>query len=258
MRGVHTLDEKKLKASMEWINNPPKVFSDWLFKRIEFGEKREKKLLLYLQNEFPLLSVDYIHQKIDEIHKEYAQRKIEAECFGSSHNINKALKNISRCANELALAFEKSVVGTPEVINLKIDVVVHDDFRKTMTNDEFMAFEKKLTMVSNHEDWFDWDTWVSNLKFLCAHAAYKTMWIEDMAGKGGRFTLADRVYGSPEDWLAEACLKFTEENHNYSKSIVLKIVQGIQESYRGEKGKPAAGRKAVRKLAQTKPESGTV
>ncbi len=71
-------------------------------------------------------------------------------------------------------------------------------------------------MLGNYENWFDWDEWVSNLKFLCAHAAYKTIWIKEITGKGGRFTLADRVYGSPEDWLAEVCSIFVEGNNNYS------------------------------------------
>jgi hypothetical protein len=214
--------------------------------------------MTFMKKQFPTLEMDQIRQKINEIDCEYADKKMEAEFIGSTHNIIKSLNNVTKCSNDLVNALEEMIVGTDNVLNLKIDFVIADDLKNSMPKDQLQETEMKGQQILQYENWFDWKSWVSILKFLEIQAHLKSLWIKDKAGKGGRFTLADRLYGSPEDWLAAACLKFAEENNNFSKPVVLKIVQAIQEAYRGEKGKPAAGRKAVRKLAQTSDKDGTV
>lgn len=84
--------------------------------------------------------------------------------------------------------------------------------------------------------------------------------------KGGRRTLGDRLFGSPDLGLAEDCKEFAESHGCMSQAVQLRMVQAVYEAAHGKDemrkkdGKPSQnkGRKSVQKLAQTKKKIITV
>lgn len=116
---------------------------------------------------------------------------------------------------------------------------------------------------------YEWNLggpWIVRLRALAELASKKADHIEKITGKGGRKSFGSRLHGSPEDWLAAACKEFAEAHGCQSQAVALKMVQAILEAEHGKEsmtrlnGKPAIhkGRKAVRKVAQTKPKKGSV
>ncbi|HJW73269.1 MAG TPA: hypothetical protein VJ486_10610 [Geothrix sp.] len=105
--------------------------------------------------------------------------------------------------------------------------------------------------------------WITRLKALSDLARAKADRIEALTKKGGRGkTLGTRIHGSPEEQLAKDCGSFAEDHGCRTQAVILRMTQVIMEAARGKKWmerkkdtkpSPDKGRKAVRKMAQTKP-----
>lgn len=106
------------------------------------------------------------------------------------------------------------------------------------------------------------DGWVARLESLEELAKAADGWFGQATGRGGRKSLMARLQGSPEDNLAYLCTRLAQSYGCDSQATVQRMVQMVMEVEYGKKamkqigGKPAKdkGRKAVRKMAQTKGE----
>jgi hypothetical protein len=101
---------------------------------------------------------------------------------------------------------------------------------------------------ADYEKWKLGGLWVIRLESIAKLARLQADLIAKQIANGGRKSLADRVYGKPDDWLIEACMEFAEAHGCQVQATVLKMVQAIQDVER----RPKTGRKAVRNVAQTK------
>lgn len=100
--------------------------------------------------------------------------------------------------------------------------------------------------------------WLAGLDKLVKTSREKARQIEEKTAKGGRKTFADLLFGSPDKLLAQACTELAETHGCRSQSVVLKMVRAVQEAENGSRLSKHAGRKAVRKVAQTEKMNGTV
>lgn len=115
-------------------------------------------------------------------------------------------------------------------------------------------------------EWSLGGPWIIRLRALSELAITNAEQLSQITSKGGRKSLGSRIHGSPEDWLAKSCKIFAEANGCKSQAVVLKMVQAVMEAEHGKEtmkkmdGKPSRhkGRKAVRKVAQTKQKTRTV
>lgn len=107
--------------------------------------------------------------------------------------------------------------------------------------------------------------WIERLNWLASLADQTSAFISQRSAKGGRKSFWAKVHGSSRDELARECMKVAASHGCGTQSATLKMVQAVLEAEHGKSamrkmdGKPSdRGRKAVRKLAQTKPENGAV
>jgi hypothetical protein len=126
------------------------------------------------------------------------------------------------------------------------------------TEDENDRFQK---------EWRRGGRWVMRLEALAELAQMKADHMKEQASRIGRKSGATLLYGPPGDWLAEACREYAETHGCQKQAVAQKMYIAIMDAECGKDsvrrrkdGKPSKdkGRKAVKKMAQTKPKAGTV
>lgn len=113
---------------------------------------------------------------------------------------------------------------------------------------EFIHDDSDPRYEEDRKEWKLGGLWIIRLESIAKLARLQANQIEKLIAPGGRKSLADRVYGNPDNWLIEACMEFAEAHGCQAQATVLRMVQAIQDVA----GRPKIGRKAVRNVAQTK------
>jgi hypothetical protein len=205
---------------------------------------------------------------LEKIQWGYLNRVIETEDIENAAQAKKDLLNLAKKASELEAAMFALGRGAWEVMcrrTVRRDLIADADPGELPDPDPH-----PLARMSQDPETGEWEVdngrWVTRLHALAELARVKADRIEEQAGRGGRTSFGARLHGSPEEWLARACKEFAEAHGCESQAVALKMVQAVMEAEHGREamkkmdGKPSKdkGRKAVRKVAQTKPKTGTV
>ena len=196
-----------------------------------------------------------IFQKMNHILEAYQWDLMVTERVEPAKQAKRDLRNLAIKADALADAMMNLGEGAMEVI-----------CRPTLRMDLIEAAEP-----SNLPDPRPWGNphgklfgppdkgpWIARLRALSELARVKADRIEERTKKGGRVSFGDRLHGSPDDLLARACKAFTDANDCHSQALVIKMVQTIQRAAGRGGITPHSGRKAVRKMVQTKQSKGPV
>ena len=204
-----------------------------------------------LVGQFPGCDVAGLINFLFDTNWQYSLRCVLIKCYGNTEVVKKDLKGLVDGAEGLVRATETLGDGAKEIL--------------ARTETPFKSWRKWRMQITGEElnsrDPHGKD-WIQGLYALAQEAKAAVLLLEKMTSRGGRRPLGARLEGSSEDWLARTCEEFAEGNGCQSQQVVLKMVQAIQEAEHGKQsmrrkdGKPSKdrGRKAVRKVAQTKPK----
>ena len=215
-------------------------------------------------------------EALGKIQGGYRDRIIEIEGIEKAAQAKKDLLNLAKKASELEAAMFALGQGAWEVMQrrtVRQDLIpeadpfgLPDRYPRGPQPTAYRTEKEAVEFFGYDDNDFRGGRWVIRLHALAELARVKADRIEKQAGKGGRKSFGARLHGSPEEWLARTCQEFAEVQGCQSQSVVLRMVRAILEAEHGKgamtrlDGMPAEykGRKAVRKLAQTDPKTGTV
>jgi hypothetical protein len=207
------------------------------------------------------MGADALNDALEKIQWGYLNRVIETEGIENAAQAKKDLLNLAKKASELEAAMFALGRGAGEVMcrrTVRRDLIADAD-PDGLPDPDPHPLARMLQDPETGEWGADNGRWVTRLHALAELARAKADRIEEQAGRGGRTSFGARLHGSPGEWLARACKEFAEAHGCESQAVVLKMVRAILEA---ENGKGAMtrhkGRRAVRKVAQTKPKTGTV
>lgn len=219
-------------------------------------KQRQKKVIELvakeLQSSFVGAEAQTIAEALEEILSKYGYKALLARSLGTASYSRKELLNLADKADALLDAAESLTEGTVEILS-------RDEVWKIGEpgEQEKEEFEPDDPLGPQ---------WLVGLEKLVKIAREKVRILEEKTLRGGRKSLWTRLHGSPDDYLAFACRELAQSHGCKSQAVVIKMVQAVMEAEYGKAamkkmdGKPSKdiGRKAVRKLVQTKPKTGTV
>lgn len=214
----------------------------WLLARSKFEEKIIKDAISEIAPRLQDLQEGEFEKAIKEIRDGYFERRLECEFINTSPSTKTDLEKLSKNAKALAKTMEKMKVGVNELLNMRVGGGYLSDPPEGVRFNEFGTWE-------GWEEGFDLERWVSKLRALAKRSDEWFAWITKSSGKGGRVPLSNRIFGSPDLWLAGACKHFVEKHGCRSQTVVARLVLAIKEVSEGKKLGKGAGKKAVRNLA---------
>lgn len=183
-----------------------------------------------------------------------------AECEGEEgtepgSEAKESLRKLAEAANILS----KSFINLGELSRRAIYATLRD------SHDDSLLRPLDLTMLpgSTQRKFGMGCEWVDHLNAL-EKLAYLTIKDMDQASlNAGRKSFRTTLRGAPQDHLAKWCWRIAEVYGCHSESAVLKMVQAILEIEHGKqwmqekkttKRSKSKGRKAVQKMAQSRPK----
>ena len=211
---------------------------------------------------FQGMDVTAIQIALEEIWEGYQGCLAETDDFEDAPTAKLNLENLARKANELAELMLNLDQGATEVMNYtNVPQKLFQDakpFNLPGSDRWGLVFEglTKQDFLRRQLEHSAGDLWVIRLHALAKLAEMKANWIGALIAKGGKIDLATRLHGSPVDSLAKTCFEFAKAHGCRTQAVVLKMVQIILETSQVGKIDKSAGRKAVRKVAQTQPKGG--
>lgn len=196
-----------------------------------------------------------IFHEMNLILEDYQWNLLITESVETAKKAKKDLRNLATRAEALADAMMSLGEGAMEVLcrpTLRMDLIEAA---------ELSNLPDSRPWGNHHGELFgppDKGPWIARLRGLSELARAKADRIEEKTRKGGRLSFGARIHGSPDERLARACKAFTEANGCHSQALAIKIVRTIQCAAGRGGLTPHSGRKAVRKVAQTKQSKGPV
>lgn len=189
----------------------------------------------------------------------FSMERIDSESVEPAPKARKGLLNLAKKADDLAEAIKGLGCGAVAVMQRH---TVRTDLYRDARPDLLPENNPRYSPQSDEEAevWMAGGGWVIRLRALAELARVKAARIACQGAKGGRISFAARLgQDAPEEWLARACNGYLRANGCDSQAVSLKMVRAILEADNGKKlTSPHTGRKAVRKVAQTKLKSVTV
>ena len=201
---------------------------------------------------------DAVIKTMENLEYQFMAYQTEADSVEPAAKAKRDLIALAKKADELAalmLSLGAGAVGVMQRRTVRLDLYPYAE-------PELLPETNPMYSPQSDEEFHDWQAggrWVIRLNALAELARVKAERIARQTSKGGRVSFSARLgQEPPEEWLARACAEYAAAHGCHTQAVPLRMVRAIQEAYLGEKIGAHAGRKAVRKMAQTLPKSGTV
>lgn len=240
-------------------------------------QKRRDTVFDKVANEIaPKLVIDVGEVKKTLVHIwcDYDRQIIETEGIEKGPKAKNDLWLLAAKAEELASVIRRLDQGAVEVMN---ELTMPQELIQAAEpfnlpdldpyNTEFIHDDSDPRYQADLEKWKLGGLWVIRLESMAKLARLQANRIATQIREGGRKSFADRLHGKPDDWLAQACMEFAEAHGCKTLAVARRLMNAIKEVEYDErtmerrkdaKRSEDIGRKAVRKVAQTKKDCGTV
>lgn len=196
-------------------------------------------------------------QALERMAEDYEGHMVWVERFENAAEAKKNLQKVAKMADKLVEKIDALGEGAVAEMNRLVDCQDED------------ADPSGLPKYHSRESMFDIvdarrprGRWVARLSALSNLAKRSACVIGEMAAKGGSKNLGEHLYKLPQDELARSCREFAMAHGCYTQPVIQKMVQAVMEYIEGHHAMlnlygeymRSKGRKAVRKVAQTKPK----
>jgi hypothetical protein len=208
------------------------------------------------------LDATEIETALEQIWQEFQGRLAETGDIKNASDAKEQLAVLSTKAYELSQLILNLDQGAVEIMNqgnAPQELIDYAEPFNLPNHDlcfrlEIFTSVQKLNSRSNEKA--AGDLWAIRLRALAKLARLKADWLGEQIASGGRKDFITRLRGlSNNEWLAQICKNFAEIHGCTTQATELKMIQAILETSQDEKIKPHAGRKAIRKVAQTQPNA---
>jgi hypothetical protein len=202
--------------------------------------------------------------EFEKLWEAFQERLVQSENIKDGSRARQQMLELGIRAEELARLILDLDQGAVELMNLSdipVDLLEHAKAFDLPNHGNCFRIELTHTVQEFHTREMEkaaGGLWVIRLKALAKLAHLQAGYLGELIAKGGRKSLSTRLHGSSDEWLADTCWEFSRTYGVTDEATVLRIVRTILQASDHANIKAHAGRKAVRKVAQTRRNSGPV